>query len=50
MKSKRELEDAVVRAAMRFYLRYRSWAFAQTLCGGILKSCTRLAARRRKRG
>ena len=57
MKSKRQLEDAVVRAAMRWHRAFlkvgTSWYFQgvpMRIENGLVNACTRLAARRRKRG
>ena len=59
MKSRRELEDAVVRAAMRSFGRVPNLTTGDAvvrknchceICQQFLKACARLAARRRKRG
>ena len=54
MKSKRQLEDAVVRAAMRYFRQYGNWYYENGRRADtgtkLCEACARLAARRRKRG
>ena len=52
--TKRQLEDAVVRAAMRYFRQYGNWYYENGRKANtgtkLCEVCARLAARRRKRG